>query len=122
MTDKSALQKGSQMLIYQSEDGHTKIEVQLEAESVWLPQKQMADLFQTSKQNAGQHLKNIFAEGELDENSVVKKFFTTAADGKFVGWIKRSESTENYYLSFFIVPTRAWGFVIRLKLVAAGGK
>ena len=82
MTDKSALQKGSQMLIYQSEDGQTRIEVQLEAESVWLTQKQMADLFRTSKQNTGQHLKNIFAEGELDENSVVKKFFTTAADGK----------------------------------------
>jgi len=42
----------------------------------------MAELFQTSKQNIGQHLKNIFTEDELDENSVVKKFFTTAADGK----------------------------------------
>jgi len=45
-------------------------------------QKHMAELFQTSKQNIGQHLKNIFEEGELNENSVVKKFFTTAADGK----------------------------------------
>ena len=82
MTDEKALQKSSQILIYQSEDGQTKIEVQLQDETVWLTQKHMAELFQTSKQNIGQHLKNIFEEGELNENSVVKKFFTTAADGK----------------------------------------
>lgn len=82
MTDKKDLQKSGQMLIYRSENGQTKIEVQLEDESVWLTQKQMADLFQTSKQNIGQHFKNIFAEQELAEDSVVKKFFTTAADGK----------------------------------------
>ncbi len=82
MTDKRELQKGPKMLIYQSENGQTRIEVQVAAESVWLTQKQMADLFQTSKQNVGQHLKNVFAEGELYKNSVVKKFFTTASDGK----------------------------------------
>ncbi len=80
-TDKS-LQNRSQLLIYQSEDGRTRIEVQLQDETVWLTQKLMADLFQTSKQNIGQHLKNIFEEGELQEDAVVKKFFTTAADGK----------------------------------------
>lgn len=62
--------------------GRIKIEVRLEDETVWLTQRQMADLFQTTKQNIGQYLKNIFQEGELDPNSVVKKFFTTAADGK----------------------------------------
>ena len=72
----------SQIIIYQSEVGQTKIEVRLENETVWLTQKRLAELFQTSKQNIGQHLKNIFAEGELEEHSVVKKFFTTAADGK----------------------------------------
>lgn len=72
----------SQLLIYQSESGITRLEVQLQNETVWLSQKHMAELFQTSKQNIGQHLKNIFAEGELTENAVVKKFFTTAADGK----------------------------------------
>ena len=72
----------SSFLIYQTEDGQTKIEVQLQDETVWLTQKHMADLFQTSKQNIGQHLKKIFEEGELNEDSVVKKFFTTAADGK----------------------------------------
>ncbi len=75
-------QNSSQLLIYQSEDGITRLEVQLQEETVWLSQKHMAELFQTSKQNIGQHLKNIFTEDELDENSVVKKFFTTAADGK----------------------------------------
>ena len=71
-----------QFLVYPSEDGRVKIEVRLENGTVWLTQQHMADLFQTSKQNVGQHLKNIFEEGELAEDSVVKNFFTTAADGK----------------------------------------
>ena len=71
-----------QFLVYSAEDGRTKIDVRLENETVWLTQQHMADLFQTSKQNVGQHLKNIFEEGELAENSVVKNFFTTASDGK----------------------------------------
>lgn len=82
MSKENGMQTTSQMLIYQAEDGQTKIEVQLQDETVWLAQKHMAELFQTSKQNIGQHLKNIFEEGELEESSVVKKFFTTAADGK----------------------------------------
>jgi len=71
-----------QFLVYPAEDGRVKIEVRLENETVWLTQQHMADLFQTTKQNIGQHLKNIFEEGELAESSVVKNFFTTAADGK----------------------------------------
>ena len=72
----------SQLLIYRSDDGTIKIDVRFENETVWLTQQLMADLFQTTKQNVGQHLKNVFEEGELLETSVVKKFFTTAADGK----------------------------------------
>lgn len=72
----------SEFLVYQTEDGRIKIDVRLEDESVWLTQQIMADLFQTTKQNIGQHLRNIFSEGELTEESVVKKFFTTASDGK----------------------------------------
>ena len=68
-----------QFLVYPTEDGRTKIDVRLENETVWLSQQHLADLFQTSKQNVGQHLKNIFEEGELAEDSVVKNFFTTAA-------------------------------------------
>ena len=72
----------TELIIYQSEDGKTRIETRLEDETVWLTQAQLAELFQTTKQNIGQHLRNIFEDGELDENSVVKNFFTTAADGK----------------------------------------
>jgi hypothetical protein len=82
MKTVKSLQNRSQLLIYQSEDGRTRIEVQLQDETVWLTQKLMANLFQTSKQNIGQHLKNIFKEGELREDAVVKNFFTTATDGK----------------------------------------
>jgi hypothetical protein len=82
MKTVKSLQNRSQLLIYQSEDGRTRIEVQLQDETVWLTQKLMANLFQTSKQNIGQHLKNIFKESELREDAVVKNFFTTATDGK----------------------------------------
>lgn len=70
------------IIIYQSEDGHTYIEVKLENETVWLTQQQLCDLYQTSKSNVSEHIKHIFEEGELDENSVVRKFRTTASDGK----------------------------------------
>ena len=73
---------GGQFLVYQTEDGKLKIEVVFEGETVWLTQQHMAELFQTTKQNIGQHLKSIFAEGELAHDSVVKDSFTTAADGK----------------------------------------
>lgn len=72
----------SQILIYQPEDGRTRIDVRLEDETVWLSQAQMVELFQSSKQNISLHIRNIFSDGELDENSVVKEYLTTAADGK----------------------------------------
>lgn len=72
----------SEILLYQTEDGLTRIEVTLENETVWLNQTQLTELFQTTKQNVSLHIKNIFGEGELDENSVVKDYLTTAADGK----------------------------------------
>jgi len=73
---------GSEILLYQTDDGTTRVEVRLAGETVWLNQNQMADLFLTTKQNVGQHIRNVFAEGELAPESVVKDFFTTAADGK----------------------------------------
>ena len=73
---------GGQFLVYQTEDGKLKLDVRFEGETVWLTQQHMAELFQTTKQNVGQHLKNILEEGELTQESVVKDFFTTAADGK----------------------------------------
>jgi len=72
----------SEVLLYQTYDGTTRVEVRMAGETVWLNQNQMAELFLTTKQNVGQHIRNVFAEGELAAESVVKDFFTTAADGK----------------------------------------
>lgn len=72
----------SQLIIYQTQDGKARLEVRMDRETVWLSQNQMADLFQTTKQNVSLHIKNIFSEGELREDSVVKDFLTTASDGK----------------------------------------
>lgn len=70
------------MIIYQNQDGTTKVDVQLVDETVWLTQAQICELFQKAKSTISEHIKNIFEEGELDENSVVRNFRTTAADGK----------------------------------------
>src|ERR1035437_682557 len=75
-------QPSSDLILYQTEDGRTRIQCRFENETVWLTQQHMAELFQTTKQNVGQHLKSLFAEGELVRDSVVKDSFTTAADGK----------------------------------------
>jgi len=75
-------EQNNPIVIYQSEDGNTRIEVKLENETVWLTQQQLCDLYQTGKSNVSEHIKHIFEEGELDENSVVRKFRTTASDGK----------------------------------------
>nr|WP_315076751.1 virulence RhuM family protein [uncultured Porphyromonas sp.] len=70
------------IIIYTDERGLTKIDVKLEDETLWLTQAQMCNLYQTSKSNVSEHIKRIFAEGELQESSVVRKSRTTAADGK----------------------------------------
>jgi len=72
----------SEILIYQTLDGQTKIQTRLENETVWLTQAQMAELFGKAKSTISEHIKNIFNEGELDEISVVRNFRTTASDGK----------------------------------------
>lgn len=71
-----------QILIYQTDDGNTHIDVRLEDETIWLTQNQLVELYQTSKSNVSEHIKHIFEEGELDEDSVVRKFRITASDGK----------------------------------------
>lgn len=72
----------SEFLIYQSEDGKTKLSVALEDETLWLSQKQLTDLFGKTKGTISEHIKHIFEDGELVEGSVVRLFRTTAADGK----------------------------------------
>jgi len=73
---------GSEIIFYQTDDGSTRLEVRLEDETVWLTQGQMADLFQTTKQNISLHLSNLFKEDELTVEAVVKESLTTATDGK----------------------------------------
>ncbi len=72
----------NKVIIYTASDGQTKIDVKLKDETLWLTQAQMCELYQTSKSNISEHIKHIFEEGELQEDSVVRKFRTTAADGK----------------------------------------
>lgn len=71
-----------EIIIYQTDDGGTKIDVNMQNETVWLSLDQMAELFQRDKSTISKHIKNIFTEGELTPNSVVAKFATTASDGK----------------------------------------
>ena len=80
MSENAPLPSG-EFLLYQTEDGQTRVECRLANESLWLSQAGMVELFQTSKQNIAKHLKAIFAEGELVEDSVVNFWLTPAADG-----------------------------------------
>ena len=68
----------SNILIYQTENGDTKIETRLEDETVWLTQAQLCDLFQKSKATISEHIKHVFEEAELEASSVVRNFRTTA--------------------------------------------
>ncbi len=70
------------IIIYQTADGQTAIDVRLENETVWLSQAQMVDLFQTTKQNVSLHVNNVFKEGELEEGSTVKEYLTVQKEGK----------------------------------------
>lgn len=76
------MENNSQIIIYTTETGETKLEVRLENETVWLTQKLMAELFQTTIPNINMHIGNIISEGELQGDSVIKEFLITAADGK----------------------------------------
>lgn len=69
------------IIIYQSEDGKTHIEVRIEEETVWLSQQQMAELFHSSRSNVVEHIHHIYEEGELDENSTCRKFRQVQKEG-----------------------------------------
>ena len=77
-----SVQHKPEILLFQAGDGTIRLEVRMAGDTVWLTQAQMAELFQTTKQNISLHIRNIFAEQELRESSVVKEFLTTAADEK----------------------------------------
>lgn len=74
--------EANQIIIYQTKDGETGIDVKLENEMVWLTQAQLVDLFQSSKANISEHIKQIFQSGELDKNSTVRNFRTVGKEGE----------------------------------------
>ena len=76
------IEKNGEIVIYETEDGNTKIDVNLVEDTIWLNQQDLVNLYKTSKSNISEHIKNIFEEGELDAYSVVRNFRTTASDGK----------------------------------------
>jgi hypothetical protein len=88
-----------EIIIYQNEKNGISLNVRLEDENVWLTQANLADLYQSSKSNVSEHIKHIFEEGELDEHSVVRKFRTTASDGKYRKYqVKTISPVEQAYL------------------------
>ena len=92
------------IIIYNTEDGKAKVVLYAQDGNIWMNQNQMAELFDTSKQNIGQHIANILSDNELSENSVVKNYFTTASDGK------------NYNVTFYSLDMiLAIGFRVRSK-------
>ncbi|MDP3831917.1 MAG: RhuM family protein, partial [Ignavibacteriaceae bacterium] len=85
----------SEILFYTADDGKIKLQVKLEDETVWLTQKQIAELFDKSRVTVTEHIKNIFTEGELGETSVCRNFRHTADDGK-------TYDTQDYNLDVII--------------------
>jgi hypothetical protein len=86
------------IIMYQSQDGKTRIEVKVQEETVWLNQSQMADLFQTTKQNISSHISNVFKEGELLEQATVKNYLTVQKEGER----KVSRDVTHYNLDVII--------------------
>lgn len=99
-TDAMTKDKG-QILLYQTPDGESRIEVRLQEETVWLSLEQMAELFQRNKSTISRHIKNVFEEGELQKEVVVAKFATTSQHGAIEGKTQTHE-VEYYNLDMII--------------------
>ena len=96
--------ENNEIIIYNTDDGRASVALMANDGNVWLNQQMLAELFDTSKQNVSLHIINILNEKELDENSVVKDYLTTAADGK------------NYNVTFYSLDMiLAIGFRVRSK-------
>ncbi len=102
------MEEKNNIVIYQLEDGKTKIDVKLDEENVWLSQQQMAELYDTTKQNISLHIKNIFDEEELDEDSTVKEFLTVQQEGN-----RSVERKVKYYNLDMIISL---GYRIKSKI------
>ena len=82
MKNQNENQPGGELILYQTEDGHTRIECRFEDETLWLSQVLMADLFQTTTPNINLHIKNILAEGELTEAATIKDYLIVRSEGR----------------------------------------
>ncbi len=76
------METSKEIIIYRTEDGKANVSLMAKDGNIWMNQNQIAELFDTSKQNIGQHIKSMLIDRELDANSVVKNYFTTASGGK----------------------------------------
>ncbi len=88
----------SEMVVYVGDDGKPQIQARLQDENMWLTQVQLAQVFQTTRQNIGQHIKNIYEEKELDPSATIKKFFIVQTEGDR----EVSRSIEYYSLDMVI--------------------
>ena len=94
--------KSGQILLYQTPDGESRIEVRLEGETVWLNLEQMAELFQRNKSTISRHIKNVFEEGKLNREVVVAKYATTTQHGAIEG------KSQTHQVEFYnLIPN--WG-------------
>ena len=93
--------KNNQLIIYQTENGRVKIETHFENETVWLNQAQLGELFQKSKATISEHIKNLFKDGELEEELVVRNFRTTTQHGAIEGKTQ-TKSVKHYNLDVVI--------------------
>jgi hypothetical protein len=103
----------SEIIIYQSEDGVTKIDVRMEEETVWLSQAQMAELFQTSPQNITIHIKNVYDEGELVAHATCKEYLQVQTEGAR----EVSRNTKFYNLDVIISGFPVYKNVILLDVM-----
>ena len=88
----------SEMVVYVGDDGKPQIQARLQDENMWLTQVQLAQVFQTTRQNIGQHIKNIYEEKELDPSATIKKFFIVQTEGDR----EVSRNIEHYSLGMVI--------------------
>lgn len=92
----------SELVLYQTEDGKTRLEVRLQDETVWLTQRMMSDLFQITVPTINEHIKNIFAEGELSGGTTIRKFLIVQSEGSR----EVSRSVDFYNLEMIVAVGR----------------
>ena len=98
--DITPFQNETPFLLYEGEDGAVQVKTLMHAETIWLTQKSLAELFETTKQNISGHLQNIFEEGELEASATVKDFLTVQTEGK-----REVKRALDYYCLLYTSPS-----------------